>query len=221
MRFSDWSSDVCSSDLASVNADAQTVTFTFPKHLPAGNYRLDIDYSGKIYTQAAGLFALDYEAEGKKKRALFTQFEAADARHVIPSWDEPIYKATFDLTAVIPADQLAISNMPVKTRRELGGGKAEVTFATTPRMSSYLLFFGLGDLERAAMMAGKTEVGVVTGKGNVKKAQYALEASAKVLPYYNDYFGVDFPLPKLDNVAGPGQRTEERRGGTGGVSPVR
>src|SRR3546814_4892526 len=74
--------------------------------------------------------------------------------------------------------------MPVKTRRELGGGKAEVTFATTPRMSSYLLFFGLGDLERAAMMAGKTEVGVVTGKGNVKKAQYALEASAKVLPYY-------------------------------------
>src|SRR3546814_929151 len=64
---------------------------------------------------------------------------------------------------------------------------------------------GLGDLERAAMMAGKTEVGVVTGKGNVKKAQYALEASAKVLPYYNDYFGVDFPLPKLDNVAGPGQ----------------
>src|SRR3546814_18819509 len=96
MRFSDWSSDVCSSDLASVNADAQTVTFTFPKHLPAGNYRLDIDYSGKIYTQAAGLFALDYEAEGKKKRALFTQFEAADARHVIPSWDEPIYKATFD-----------------------------------------------------------------------------------------------------------------------------
>src|SRR3546814_11327076 len=102
-------------------------------------------------------------------RALFTQFESADARQVIPSWDEPIYKATFDLTAVITADQLAISNMPVKTRRELGGGKAEVTFATTPRMSSYLLFLGLGDLERAAIMAGNTEVGVVKGKGKVKK----------------------------------------------------
>src|SRR3546814_11740418 len=97
--------------------------------------------------------------------------------------------------------------MPVKTRRELGGGKAEVTFATTPRMSSYLLFFGLGGLERAAMMAGKTEVGVVTGKGNVKKAQYALEASAKVLPYYNDYFGVD--------------RSEERRVGKECVSTCR
>src|SRR3546814_3798008 len=72
-------------------------------------------------------------------------------------------------------------------------------------MSSYLLFFGLGDLERAAMMAGKNEVGVVTGKGNVKKAQYAPEASAKVLPYYNDYFGVEFQFPKVDNVPGPGQ----------------
>src|SRR3546814_14475858 len=133
-------------------------------------------------TQVAGPFVLKNEAEGKKKRAFFTQFEAADARHVIPRWDEPVYKATFNLTGVIPADQLAISNMPVKTRRELGGGKAEVTFATTPRMSSYLLFFGLGDLERAAMMAGKTEVGVVTGTGNVKQAQYALAATDKVLP---------------------------------------
>src|SRR3546814_5863248 len=70
--------------------------------------------------------------------------------------------------------------MPVKTRRELGGGKAEVTFATTPRMSSYLLFFGLGDLERAAMMAGKTEVGVVTGKGNVKKAQRSEEHTSEL-----------------------------------------
>src|SRR3546814_18187835 len=111
---------------ASVNADAQTVTFTFPKHLPAGNYRLVIDYSGKIYTQSAGLFALDYEAEGKKKRALFTQFEAADARHVIRSWDEPIYKATFDLTAFISEDELAISNMPANNYRTIVGGRAEV-----------------------------------------------------------------------------------------------
>src|SRR3546814_20098405 len=69
---------------ASVNADAQTVTFTFPKHLPAGNYRIDIDYSGKIYKHDAGLFALDYEEAGNKKRALFTHFEAATARHVFP-----------------------------------------------------------------------------------------------------------------------------------------
>ena len=188
-----------------IDADQQTATFTFPKLLPPGQYRLDIRYAGKIYTQASGLFALDYEAGGQKKRALFTQFEAPDARRFVPGWDEPIYKATFDLTATVPADQMAVSNMPVKTRRELGNGQAEVTFATTPKMSSYLLFFGLGELERTSAMAGKTEVGIVTGKGNADKAQYALKAAAELLPYYNAYFGVDYPLPKLDNVAGPGQ----------------
>lgn len=188
-----------------IDAERQTATFTFPRKLPVGKYRLDIAYSGKIYTQATGLFALDYEAGGQKKRALFTQFEAPDARRFVPSWDEPIYKATFDLTAIVPADQLAVSNMPVRARRELGNGKAEVQFATSPKMSSYLLFFGLGDLERVSTMAGKTEVGIVVGKGNGDKAQYALKAAAELLPYYNAYFGTDYPLPKLDNVAGPGQ----------------
>ena len=188
-----------------IDAGQQTATFTFPKTLPAGEYRLDIGYTGRIYTQATGLFALDYDAGGQKKRALFTQFEAPDARRFFPGWDEPIYKATFDLTAIVPADQMAVSNMPVESRRELSNGLAEVTFATTPKMSSYLLFFGLGELERTAAMAGKTEVGIVTGKGNADKAQYALKAAAELLPYYNDYFGIDYPLPKLDNIAGPGQ----------------
>ncbi|MCF8707222.1 M1 family metallopeptidase [Rhizorhapis sp. SPR117] len=189
----------------SINPDAQTATFTFPRSLAPGKYRLNIAYSGKIYTQAAGLFALDYEIGGEKKRALFTQFEAPDARRFVPSWDEPLYKATFDLTAIVPADQLAISNMPIKSRQKVGNSRVAVTFATTPKMSSYLLFFGVGELERTAMMAGKTEVGIVTGKGNADKAQYALKAAAEILPFYNDYFGIDFPLPKLDNVAGPGQ----------------
>jgi aminopeptidase N len=188
-----------------IDAGRQTATFIFPRTLPAGQYRLDIEYAGKINTQATGLFALDYDADGQKKRALFTQFEAPDARRFFPGWDEPIYKATFDLTATVPADQLAVSNMPIKSRLELGNGLAEVTFATTPKMSSYLLFFGLGELERTSAMAGKTEVGIVTGKGNTAKAQYALKAAAELLPYYNDYFGIDYPLPKLDNIAGPGQ----------------
>lgn len=188
-----------------VDADKQTVTFTFPSSLPAGRYRLNIAYSGKINTQASGLFALDYDVAGQKKRALFTQFEAPDARRFVPSWDEPIYKATFDLAAVVPAAQLAVSNMPVKARRALGNGKAEVTFATSPKMSSYLLFFGLGELERVSAKASDTDVGIVVGKGSGDKAQYALRAATELLPWFNDYFGTPYPLPKLDNVAGPGQ----------------
>jgi aminopeptidase N len=190
----------------STDTDAQTATFDFGRTIAPGNYRLNIAYSGKINTQANGLFALDYKnPEGKDARALFTQFEAADARRFVPSWDEPDYKASFDLTARVPANQMAVSNMPAASTRTLAGGLKEVRFQTTPTMSSYLLFFGAGDFDRISKKVGDREVGIVMGRGNGPKAQYALDAEAQILPYYDDYFGVRYPLPKLDNVAGPGQ----------------
>ena len=188
------------------DAAAQTATFDFGRTVAPGPYRLTIDYSGKINTQANGLFALDYKnPQGVQKRAIFTQFEPADARRFIPSWDEPDYKATFDLTARVPAGEMAVSNMPAAASRPIGNGLKEVRFQTTPTMSSYLLFFGSGDFGRITKMAGKTETGIVMGRGNESKARTALDAEAQILPYYNQYFGTPFPLPKLDNVAGPGQ----------------
>jgi aminopeptidase N len=193
---------------ATVSTDdkAQTATFEFGRTIAPGQYRLNIDYSGKINTQANGLFALDYKnPAGAQKRAIFTQFEPADARRFFPSWDEPDYKATFDLSARVPADQMAVSNMPAASSRPLGNGLKAVTFKTTPTMSSYLLFFGTGEFGRITKMAGRTETGIVMGRGNESKARTALDAEAEILPYYNQYFGTPFPLPKLDNVAGPGQ----------------
>ena len=188
------------------DARAQTVTISFPREVTPGDYQLDFVYSGRINQQANGMFALDYRnADGADKRALFTQFEAPDARRVLPGWDEPSYKATYDLSLKVPAGQMAVSNMPVTSTVTQPDGSAMVSFGTTPKMSSYLLFFGMGELERNTRQVGATEVGVVTGKGNGVKAQFALDASAEILPWYNDYFGTAFPLPKLDNVAGPGQ----------------
>ncbi len=87
----------------SIDADAQTATFTFAKPLAPGRYTLATDYTGKIGTQANGLFAIDYDTKAGKKRALYTQFENSDARKFVPSWDEPNHKATFTLAATVPA----------------------------------------------------------------------------------------------------------------------
>jgi aminopeptidase N len=189
----------------SVDHDEQTATFSFDKPLAKGSYTLSMTYTGKIGTQANGLFAIDYDTKAGKKRALYTQFENSDARRFIPSWDEPNYKATFNLTATVPASEMAVSNMPVAKKSDAGNGLVKVEFQPSPKMSTYLLFFGLGDFERATAMAGKTEVGVVTQKGMLSQANFALDSAKTILAEYNDYFGTPYPLPKLDNIASPGR----------------
>jgi aminopeptidase N len=188
-----------------VDDEAQTATFTFDKPLARGKYVLAIDYAGKIYTQAAGLFALDYETETGKKRAIYTQFENSDFRRFVPSWDEPFYKATFSVEATVPTGQLALGNMPIEKSTDLGGGKTLVKFATSPKMSTYLLFFGLGEFERATVKSAGVNIGVVAKTGDTGKADFALKSAADLLPWYNDYFGTPYPLPALDNVAAPGR----------------
>ena len=187
-----------------VDAEHQVVVLDFARRIGRGQYRLELDYTGKIGTQANGLFAIDYDTPKGRKRALYTQFENSDARRFIPSWDEPGFRTPFSLQVTVPAKQMAVSNMPAAERQDLGNGLARVRFQTTPAMSTYLLFFALGDFERATDHAGKTEVGVVAQSGLLPQAAWSLSASKEILPEYNDYFGVPFPLPKLDNVASPG-----------------
>ena len=183
---------------------AQTASFTFARALATGAHTLHIEYHGQIFEHAAGLFSLDYETAAGKARALFTQFENSDARRFVPSWDEPGRKATFSLAATVPAELLALSNMPITAAENLPGGLKHVQFGTTPKMSSYLLFFGLGDFERIHRTVDGVDIGVVVKRGDTAKGAYALEAAADILGYYNDYFGSRFPLPKLDMIAGPG-----------------
>ena len=183
----------------------QTAAFVFGHELPPGRYVLSVDYKGRIYQQASGLFALDTQGPGGRQRALFTQFENSDARRIAPLWDEPAAKAVFSLTVEAPAGQMAVSNMPVAHAEPLPGGQTATTFADSPKMSSYLLFLALGDFERVHRQVGRTDVGVVVRRGQAANAGFALDAAAELLPYYNDWFGLPYPLPKLDLVAGPGQ----------------
>ncbi len=183
----------------------QTATLSFPQPVASGHHRLMIDYTGKIYRNDAGLFALDYDTAKGSKRALFTQFENSDARRFVPCWDEPARKAVFALTATVPAGEMAVSNTPIVTTTALPGGRKRVEFAPSPKMSSYLLFFGLGDFERISRNVNGVDVGVIVKRGDAAQGQFALDAAMHLLPYYEDYFGVKYPLAKLDLIAGPGE----------------
>ena len=126
----------------SYRSDSQAAHFNAGRTLGPGIWRLETQYSGLINARAAGLFSLDYpdKRTGETTRGLFTQFEAPDARRFAPMFDEPSYKATFDLSAIVPSGQMAVGNMPISAETDLGDGRKRVSFATTPQMSSYLLF---------------------------------------------------------------------------------
>jgi aminopeptidase N len=186
------------------NGPGETASLRFKAAIAPGTYRLRISYSGHIATQAHGLFALDYPTATGTKRALYTQFEASDARRLFPGWDEPAYKATFTLEARAGAGELAVSNMPVRARKRQGGAEW-VFFAPTPRMSTYLLFYAAGDFERLSVKSHGVDIGVVTRRGAGEQAAFVRDATREVLSEYTSYFGLPYPLPKLDGIAAPGQ----------------
>ncbi|MBU6371348.1 MAG: M1 family metallopeptidase [Alphaproteobacteria bacterium] len=192
--------------VATIDAAAQTITITPASKalLKPGAHSVTIAYSGKIYDEAYGLFRVEYDANGGKRRMLATQFEPADARRLLPVVDQPDAKAVFTVTVDAPKGETAISNMPVVKKTALKSGATRYAFAPSPKMSSYLLFLAVGDLERITTKVGATEIGVVARRGAAEQGRYALESAARLLTYYNDYFGVDYPLPKLDMLAVPG-----------------
>src|SRR5205809_1282210 len=185
--------------------EKELLTLALSSELPPGNHTLALSFSGKINQQGQGLFYMRYQEHGSgtKKIMFGTQFEATDARRFFPCWDEPVFRARFQLTVVVPENWLAVSNMPVESEKKIAGGK-EVRFAPTPPMSSYLNVFVAGELDLIESRIGPTQIRVLATKGKAELGRYALEVTAQILRYYNDYFGVPYPLPKLDQIALPG-----------------
>ena len=187
-----------------VDTKRQHATLHFGKPIPVGSHTLKISYTGPIPNTPAGLYYDDYRtAAGPAPRMLVTQFETADARRMFPGWDEPAFKAKFRLSVVVPDNYVAISNMPVVANVAASPGMKKVQFGTSPRMSTYLLALVAGDMGAVRGTADGTMLGAWAPKGEESQAAYALEVESHVLPYYNSYFGVPYPLPKLDLIAIP------------------
>ena len=182
----------------------QNITLVFERAIAVGTHVLSIDYGGKIALGAQGLFVSEYDTSEGRKRLLVTQFEAGDARRFVPCWDEPARKATFTVAVAAPKDKLTVSNMPIETVSALDDERQYVRFRKSPKMSTYLLFLCVGDLERISAVSGSTIISLVAKKGSASDGDFALESAAKLLEFYNDYFGVPYPLPKLDMIAAPG-----------------
>ena len=183
----------------------ETATISFGHPLSTGVAQLTIKFTGILNDKLRGFYRSQYTtAQGETKYLATTQFEATDARQAFPCWDEPARKAKFEATLVVPENMVAISNTPIITSNPAGPGLKSVTFAETPVMSTYLLAFVIGDLTHIEKEAASgTRVGVWTTQGKEEQGRFALDTSVKLLSFFNDYFGIPYPLEKLDHIAIP------------------
>ena len=191
-------------DTISYDEKAETATFHFSKSIPAGKAKLSIAWSGILADNMRGFYKSRYVVDGDERFMATTQFEATDARRCIPCFDEPAQKAVFDVSLVVGEGKTAISNtLPVATREHSAGFKI-VSFAPTPKMSTYLLPFIVGEFEYLeASTARGVKVRVYTVPGKKEQGRFALECGVKVLDLYEEYFAIKYPLPVLDMIAIP------------------
>ncbi|WP_280153387.1 M1 family metallopeptidase [Piscinibacter sp. XHJ-5] len=172
--------------------------------ITAGEYRLEIDYSGKVRAYGDGLYRAPHGPQGRQLM-LATQLEAIYARTVFPAFDEPAFRAAFDIRVRAPGGFEVVSNMPRASRR-LEGGSAVHRFKTTPPMPTYLVSVAVGRFDVLTGRAAGVPLRLLTAPGRRPQARYAMQASKELLPYYSAYFGVPFALPKLDQLAVPSTR---------------
>lgn len=196
---------------------AQRATIAFDTELPVSKATITIEFQGIINHDMAGFYRSQYKPAAPAATSvprdeewhymMSTQFESTDARRAFPCFDEPNLKATFDFSIEIPNDQVALSNMPVKSTTPTVEGKQLVAFERTPIMSTYLLAWAVGDFEYIEAFTDRRYNGkqlpvrVYTTRGLKEQGQWALQHAPKVIDFFSESFDIDYPLPKSDILA--------------------
>ena len=185
---------------ARVVAPDEVVELSFPRELPSGRMTLALRYRGELGEQLRGF----YKASSDGKRYAFTQFEAADARRMLPCFDEPCFKARFRLSVTVADGLAVVSNSAIEKEERVGDQRRTVHFALTPPLSTYLLALAVGPLEASAeRLCGSTPIRVWHVPGTGDLVDFALEAAAASLERLENYFAIPYPYGKLDLVAVP------------------
>jgi aminopeptidase N/puromycin-sensitive aminopeptidase len=183
-----------------LDKDKQQATFTFREPLPAGKATLVIQYSGILNNELRGF----YLSKTAKRNYAVTQFESTDARRAFPSFDEPAFKATFDISLVVDSGDTAISNSPIETDTPgPAAGKHTLKFFSTPKMSTYLVAFLVGDFQCTTGESDGVAIRACATPDKVALTPYSIDVAKYVLHYYDTYFGIPYPLKKLDLIALP------------------
>lgn len=182
---------------------AEKLTITFPQTLPKGINQIILKFRGVLTDNLAGFYRSRYTHEGQEKYMATTQFEAAEAKRAFPCFDNPSMKAVFHVTFTIDQKLSGISNMLPKSEKIIPGGKKRIEFFPTPKMSTYLLYLGVGQFEMIEDNHRQVLVRVITPPGKSQHGKFALEVAKKCLDFFEDYFKYPYPLPKLDLIAVP------------------
>ncbi len=169
----------------------------------SGEAKIRIGYEGVHNDRLYGFYRSRYVVGGRTGFLMTTHMEPSKARTVFPCFDEPALKATFDASLLVDKSIEAISNMPIQSVKKGKNGKKLVKFATTPRMSTYLLYLGAGKFQFLKGKVGRIGLRVATAPGSIRYARIPLQYAKRLLPDLEQYFGIKYPLPKLDLVALP------------------
>jgi puromycin-sensitive aminopeptidase len=193
------------SGTVTIDEARERATIAFAEELAVGRYELSIGFAGELNDLLVGFYRSTYtDSEGTVRTIATTQFEATDARRAFPCFDEPAFKATFDVTLVVAEELAAYSNSPVIAESSLGDGRREVVFGTTMKMSTYLVAFVVGPFEStAAIDVDGVPLSVVYPEGKGHLTDFALDVGQFALRYFKDYFGVAYPGEKVDLVGIP------------------
>ncbi|HEU4341522.1 MAG TPA: M1 family metallopeptidase, partial [Candidatus Binatia bacterium] len=191
---------------AALDAENEQAALNFPQELTPGAWELQITFAGILNDKLHGFYRSTYkDADGREKTLASTQFESTDARRAFPCWDEPAFKAVFQVTLVVDQGLTAISNARVIRETPVPGTrKREVVFADTIKMSTYLVAFIVGEFEGTEPVSAANvplRVWAVPGKRHL--ARFAQAIGGFSLSFFSGYYGIPYPGDKLDLIAIP------------------